>query len=139
MNYRFQYYICRCTVFYGTPTVHLDIMSVFDKLPLEQREIDVRLAITGGAPCSADLIKKFRKSFPGVKLMVSNNNSLWKPRAFQIMRMISVGVRDDRNKPVHVSKLARRHGWTNSVDSWPHTRSRGGKCNLRCAQAFRFR
>jgi len=62
--------IYRCTFFFGTPTLFVDVLSVFEKLPPEQRDNDMRLAVTGGAPCSPDLMKDFRSMFPGIKLVV---------------------------------------------------------------------
>lgn len=47
-------------------------MSIYEKLPPEQQVNDMKLATTGGAPCSPIFIKKFNDMFPGVKLMVYN-------------------------------------------------------------------
>lgn len=63
--------LCRCTVFFGTPTLYVDMMSVFEKLsPEQQQQQNMKVAITGGAPCSPALMTKFKKMFPAAKLMV---------------------------------------------------------------------
>lgn len=63
-------YLCRCTFFFGTPTMYVDILSIFENLSPELRGNALKLAITGGAPCSPDLMKNFKKSFPDAVLMV---------------------------------------------------------------------
>ncbi|XP_025193594.1 acyl-CoA synthetase family member 2, mitochondrial-like [Melanaphis sacchari] len=59
----------KCTVLFGTPTIHIDIMSVFEDLPLEQQDNDIKIAITGGATCSPNLMTKFKNMFPRAKIL----------------------------------------------------------------------
>ncbi|XP_050052910.1 medium-chain acyl-CoA ligase ACSF2, mitochondrial-like isoform X2 [Aphis gossypii] len=59
----------KCTFMFGTPTIHLDTMSVFEKLPPEQQDNNIKIAITGGATCSPNLMNKFRKMFPRAKIL----------------------------------------------------------------------
>ncbi|VVC42217.1 AMP-dependent synthetase/ligase,AMP-binding enzyme, C-terminal domain [Cinara cedri] len=73
----------KCTFFFGTPTMYVDIISIFEKLSSEQRENDVRLAITGGAPCSPNLMNKFKKLFPGVTLTSVFGMTETSPSTFQ--------------------------------------------------------
>ncbi|XP_025420128.1 acyl-CoA synthetase family member 2, mitochondrial [Sipha flava] len=60
----------KCTIFFGTPTLYVDIMSVFEKLlPEQQQQQNIKVAITGGAPSSPALMTKFKKMFPDAKLL----------------------------------------------------------------------
>jgi len=45
-------------------------MSAFEKLPPEQQDNDLKIAITGGATCSPNLMNKFKNMFPRAKLLV---------------------------------------------------------------------
>jgi len=58
---------------FGTPTIHLDTMSAFEKLPPEQQDNNIKIAITGGATCSPNLMKKFKNMFPRAKILVFLN------------------------------------------------------------------
>ncbi|XP_050428074.1 medium-chain acyl-CoA ligase ACSF2, mitochondrial-like [Adelges cooleyi] len=73
----------KATLFFGTPTFFVDVSSYFETLPEAQRENDLRLAITGGAPCSPDLMKKFKRLFPRAKLMSVFGMTETSPCTFQ--------------------------------------------------------
>ncbi|VVC42218.1 AMP-binding, conserved site,AMP-binding enzyme, C-terminal domain,AMP-dependent synthetase/ligase [Cinara cedri] len=75
----------KCTFFFGTPTMYVDILSIFEKLQPEQRKDDMRLTIVGGAPCSPKLIHNFKKIFPGAKLMSVFGMTETSPCTFQNM------------------------------------------------------
>lgn len=49
----------------------MDVIAAFEKLPLERRDNEIKYAMTGGAPCSPVLMDKFKKTFPGAKLVVN--------------------------------------------------------------------
>ncbi|KAL5241656.1 hypothetical protein ACI65C_009066 [Semiaphis heraclei] len=59
----------KCTFIFGTPTVYVDAMSAFEKLPPELQDNDIKFAITGGAPCSPILMSKFKNMFPNAKIL----------------------------------------------------------------------
>ncbi|XP_027850755.2 medium-chain acyl-CoA ligase ACSF2, mitochondrial-like [Aphis gossypii] len=59
----------KCTLIFGTPTIYFDSMSAFEKLPPEQQDNDLKIAITGGATCSPNLMNKFKNMFPRAKLL----------------------------------------------------------------------
>ncbi|VVC42214.1 Hypothetical protein CINCED_3A019046 [Cinara cedri] len=73
----------KCTFIFGTPTVLVDVIAAFEKLPPEQRNNKVKYAMTGGAPCSPVLIKKFKKTFPGTKLVSVFGMTETSPITFQ--------------------------------------------------------
>ncbi|XP_050548330.1 medium-chain acyl-CoA ligase ACSF2, mitochondrial-like isoform X2 [Daktulosphaira vitifoliae] len=58
----------KSTIFFGTPTLFVDIMEIIEKMTTDKRENNLKFAITGGAPCSTDLMKKFKRLFPKVIL-----------------------------------------------------------------------
>lgn len=57
---------------FGTPTVYVDIMSVFEKLSPKLQDNNLKFGITGGATCSPILMTKFNKMFPRAKILVFN-------------------------------------------------------------------
>lgn len=70
MSLSISIYYYRSSFTFGTPTIFMDVISVFEKLPPESQTNDLKYAITGGAPCSPDWMNKFKKVFPRAKLMV---------------------------------------------------------------------
>lgn len=48
----------------------MDTISVYEKMPPELQINNLKYALTGGAPCSPEWMKKFKKVFPNAKLMV---------------------------------------------------------------------
>ncbi|XP_050428075.1 medium-chain acyl-CoA ligase ACSF2, mitochondrial-like [Adelges cooleyi] len=75
--------INKATVFFGTPFLFVDVSLYFETLAEAQKENDLRLAITGGAPCSPDLMKKFKLQFPRAKLMPVYGMTETSPCTFQ--------------------------------------------------------
>lgn len=51
----------KCTIFYGTPTMHNDMISAKEKLQIETASVET--VVTGGAICSPELFKKMHKTF----------------------------------------------------------------------------
>lgn len=51
----------------------MDVISAFKELPVDRRDNNLKVAITGGAPCSPALMKDFKATFPVVKLRVGDN------------------------------------------------------------------
>ncbi|XP_026809191.1 acyl-CoA synthetase family member 2, mitochondrial-like isoform X1 [Rhopalosiphum maidis] len=73
----------KCTFIFGTPTVYVDTMSVFEKLPPEQQKNNMKIAISGGAPCSPNLMIKFKNMFPRAKILSLFGMTETSPCTFQ--------------------------------------------------------
>ncbi|XP_015374859.1 PREDICTED: acyl-CoA synthetase family member 2, mitochondrial-like [Diuraphis noxia] len=73
----------KCTILFGTPTVYVDIMSVFEKLSPKLQDNNLKYGITGGATCSPILMTKFNKMFPRAKILSLFGMTETSPCTFQ--------------------------------------------------------
>lgn len=62
-----RYIFFRCTVIHGTPTMYVDLVNVQKE---RQEEIEVEIAVSGGAPCSPHLFSEIKNILKVKKVKV---------------------------------------------------------------------
>ncbi|CAI6367180.1 unnamed protein product [Macrosiphum euphorbiae] len=73
----------KCTILFGTPTIFVDIMSVFENLSPTLQDNDLELGFSGGATCSPALMTKFNNMFPRAKILSLFGMTETSPCSFQ--------------------------------------------------------
>ncbi|XP_060838688.1 medium-chain acyl-CoA ligase ACSF2, mitochondrial-like [Rhopalosiphum padi] len=73
----------KCTVLFGAPTILVDTMSIFEKLPPEKQDNNIEMTITGGATCSPNLMIKYKNMFPRAKILSLFGMTETSPCTFQ--------------------------------------------------------
>ncbi|XP_060865725.1 medium-chain acyl-CoA ligase ACSF2, mitochondrial-like [Metopolophium dirhodum] len=73
----------KCTILFGTPTIFVDIMSVFENLSPTLQANDLKFGLSGGATCSPILMTKFNNMFPRAKILSLFGMTETSPCSFQ--------------------------------------------------------
>jgi acyl-CoA synthetase (AMP-forming)/AMP-acid ligase II len=54
--------LSRCSIVYGTPTMHIDLLNEMAAQNTKKSDINVKLAVTAGAFCPAEIFRRMRKN-----------------------------------------------------------------------------